>query len=170
MATNLKHFRFKHGAYYYEAGRDKTGRRRWMHLGRDRESALRRYAALVGSSPDEAAAIEAHLRKVYHAAKRRAKVAGIAFELTPEQYADLVRKSGLCCALTGLPFSLSWADGNKHRRPFVPSLDRIDSLRPYTADNCRLVLCAVNYALNEWGEAVLRKIAAALVEGKRFGA
>ena len=39
------------------------------------------------------------------------------------------------------------------------SLDRIDSSKGYTVENCRLVCTAVNLAMNEWGEDVLERIA-----------
>jgi len=140
-----------------------------MHLGRNREDALRRYASLVGVDAKEALAILHHLQKGYSAARGRARAAGIEFLLSRDEYYAIVRRSSFKCELTGIPFSLSWA-GSTRRRPFVPSLDRRDSAKPYTVDNCRLVLCAVNYALNEWGETVLRKIAAALVEDASVGA
>lgn len=168
MSTLPKRMRYQHGAYYFDRGRGQDGVRRWQHLGRDRDSAMRRYMALIGGDPDEAVAIRRHLGKMYAAAKRRAKVAAIEFLLTPEQFWRIANRSGLRCELTGIPFSLSWADGTK-RRPFVPSLDRIDSAKPYTEANCRLVLCAVNYALNEWGEGVFRQIAAAMVDSERIG-
>lgn len=65
------------------------------------------------------------------------------------------------CALTGIPFNLESPEGAT-LRPWAPSLDRIDSSKGYTAKNCRLVCVAVNFALNQWGEAVFRKIATAI--------
>jgi hypothetical protein len=171
MAAVFKQLRLQNGGYYFVCNRDANGKRKWLHLGRDRDAALRRYSALAGGDPSEASAVAAHLRKVFFAARRRAKVSGIDFALTREQFDLMVSRSAMRCELTGIPFSLSWVHGNKHRRPFVPSLDRVDSMLPYTYENCRLVLCAVNYALNEWGEAVLRKIATGLLVDKaHFGA
>jgi hypothetical protein len=37
------------------------------------------------------------------------------------------------------------------RRALAPSLDRIDPEGPYSLENCRLVLAAVNFALNRFG-------------------
>jgi hypothetical protein len=156
-------FRHRNGSYYFDCGRDANGRRAWVRLGKDRDAALRRYAELTRANADEAVAVAKHLDKVYFAARRRAKVAGIDFHLTRDEYRRIISRSGLKCELTSIPFSMGWV-GSARRRPFVPSLDRRDSALPYSVENCRLVLCAVNYALNEWGETVLRKIAAALVE------
>lgn len=160
----LKGLRKKHGAYYFDAGRDENGRRKWHHLGRERDAALRRYAALRGVDASEAAILERHLRKIYLSAKQRAKSAGIEFQLSRDDYAEIVRRAGWCCEMTGIPFSMSWSGKSRHRRPYVPSLDRIDSFLPYSMENCRLVLCAVNYALNEWGEDVFARIAAGMVD------
>src|SRR5690606_21411241 len=45
------------------------------------------------------------------------------------------------------------------RRPFAPSLDRIDTSTGYEAGNCRLVCVLANIALNEWGEDVFARVA-----------
>lgn len=81
--------------------------------------------------------------------------------LTYEDFDRLWARAGGRCELTGIPFSF---DKQPHhwKRPFGPSVDRIDNARGYTPENCRLVCTAVNLALNEFGEDVLRKIAAAL--------
>jgi hypothetical protein len=57
--------------------------------------------------------------------------------------------------LSQLPSS----QNGRARRPFAPSLDRIDSNQPYSRRNCRLVLQAVNFALNAWGDDVFLAIA-----------
>jgi hypothetical protein len=65
------------------------------------------------------------------------------------------------CALTGLPFDLREIGTGRARRPFAPSLDRIDGEGGYTKDNVRLVCQAVNFALNRFGEDVFYEIAEA---------
>jgi hypothetical protein len=65
------------------------------------------------------------------------------------------------CMLTGLPFEESRVGSGRARKPYSPSLDRSDPTLPYTRGNCRLVLQAVNFALNAWGDEVFLKIAAA---------
>lgn len=155
----MSHRLFKrHGAYYYDLGRDEAGRRRCLHLGRNEEQAFARYATIKGIATDEAGLLRRHFVKIFDAAKSTARRRGIPFELTRDELADIIFRSGLRCEITGIPFSMSWAETPKHKRPYVPSLDRRDSTKGYTAANCRLVLCAVNYALNEWGEKTLRRI------------
>ena len=53
--------------------------------------------------------------------------------------------------LTHLAFRETSVGEGKARRPFAPSLDRIDPGEPCSRRNCRLVLQAVNFALNAWG-------------------
>ena len=55
------------------------------------------------------------------------------------------------------------------KRAYAPSLDRIDPEGLYTADNCRLVMVAVNFALNAWGEEVYLRLARAAVRAADEG-
>jgi hypothetical protein len=66
----------------------------------------------------------------------------------------LWKQGGGRCMLTGLPFRETAAGTGQARHPFRPSLDRIDSTQPYSRRNCRLVLQAVNFALNAFGDDV----------------
>lgn len=77
---------------------------------------------------------------------------------------ELYRAQGGRCALSGLPFNLRVVGGGKARRPYAPSLDRVDAASGYTRDNVRLVCQAVNFALNAFGEDVLREIALATAQ------
>lgn len=56
------------------------------------------------------------------------------------------------CMLSGLPFTDEQVGGGKASHPYRPSLDRIDPHKPYTRENCRLVLQVVNFALNAYGD------------------
>jgi hypothetical protein len=67
-----------------------------------------------------------------------------------------------------LPFIFSYGDTPKNHRylPFSPSLDKIDPKKGYTKDNVRLVITAINLALNNFGEELVAKVAQAYLETK----
>jgi hypothetical protein len=102
------------------------------------------------------------LVSVVGGARQRAQSAGRPFDADLMSLAmALFQAQGGRCALSGLPFDLRSVGRGKARRPFAPSLDRIDSTGGYTSDNVRLVCQAVNFALNAYGEDVFQAIAAA---------
>jgi Mrr restriction endonuclease-like protein len=67
-----------------------------------------------------------------------------------------------CCAISGLPFGLQVVGDGQAKRPFAPSLDRIDRHKPYRRDNVRLVAAIANFAMNAWGIEPLLHLATAL--------
>ena len=92
-------------------------------------------------------------------AKRRANRKGRDCDLTRQIALDLWTRCNGRCEVTGIEFDFTRLAGQK-LRPFAPSIDRIDNHKGYTAENSRVVCIAVNLAMNQWGEHVLRKIAA----------
>jgi hypothetical protein len=76
-----------------------------------------------------------------------------ATNLTVEQVQRIVERAAGRCEVTGLPFTDAAMPGMV-RKPFIPSLDRVNSHAPYSFDNCRLVCLSVNFALNQWGDSV----------------
>lgn len=102
------------------------------------------------------------LASTYRKARLSAEKRGIPFKLTRRQFDAIERRAAGRCEVSGIPFRNT--DGPRNaRRPFMPSLDRIDSSRPYTAANCRLVCVAVNLGMNGWGAQVLEEIALGIV-------
>jgi hypothetical protein len=91
-------------------------------------------------------------------AKVRAAKKGLAFDLTTE-WAE-ARWTG-CCELTGIEFRSS--RGRQGIGMYAASLDRIDSSRGYTQDNCRFVLGAVNMMKSIGTDADVISIAQAIV-------
>jgi hypothetical protein len=89
------------------------------------------------------------------------KRGGDSYALTRDDEAAMIARAKSRCELTGIPFRME--KFGYCRSPFAPSVDRIDSRVGYTPRNTRLVAVSVNLALNEFGEKVLRMIAAALV-------
>jgi hypothetical protein len=104
--------------------------------------------------------------RVYHNAKSRSVLRGIPFALTESDFAKLVLRAGGRCELTGIPFRYECGQ-DVRRRPFAPSLDRIDRRYGYDLANCRLVCVAINIALNEWGEGTFMVLASAYLERNR---
>lgn len=86
--------------------------------------------------------------------RRRAKKAGLCFDLKAADMVHLIHRSGGRCEVTGCVFSFA-KYGSAAKRPFAPSIDRIDSDKGYTRENCRLVVYAANAAMNEWGVPIL---------------
>ena len=109
--------------------------------------------------------IRKKIRQVAGGAKSRARNKGL--ECEDDLFAlalGLYDAQGGRCAITGLPFNLRVVGSGAARRPFAPSLDRIDSDSGYTRDNTRLVCQVVNFALNSYGEDVFLEIAIAATE------
>lgn len=94
-------------------------------------------------------------------AKRGATVRGLAFKLDIPQMRALIARAGGRCEVSGIPFD-EGRQSHSTWKPFAPSLDRILSSASYDMENCRLVCCAVNIAMGNWGEDVLWTIALAM--------
>ncbi len=111
---------------------------------------------------------EAHrgwIRTLYLSTRKNAKARGIGFELSEDDLLELVSMSGGRCAVTNIALSNDrgvLAPGRRMRRPWAPSVDRVDSAQGYTRANCRIVCCAANYAMSQWGEDVLLEMAKAI--------
>lgn len=97
-------------------------------------------------------------------ARKNAATRKIDFLLTREHLYDLWKSSGGRCSVTGIAFSDADKCPRTNRRPWAPSIDRIDSAGPYAPGNVRLVCAAVNGAMGVWGEQVLYTMAQAVTE------
>ena len=71
------------------------------------------------------------------------------------------------CEMTGLPFDLETGKSIGRFNPYGPSIDRIVPGSNYTPENCRMVIMAINVAMNAWGEEFYRKIATAHFKHRR---
>lgn len=97
--------------------------------------------------------------EIFRAARKRG---GKKYHLSREDEKALVDRASGYCELTGIPFQFR-RNGKNERRPFMASLDRIDSKAGYIVGNVRLVCVAANLAMNQWGEEVLIEVAEGLI-------
>lgn len=103
------------------------------------------------------------VREMYRITERNARRRHIPFALTRQEFREIVERSQGRCMMTGIEFEFEAYKGSC-RRPFAPSLDRVDSTKGYYADNCRLICVLVNLALNQWGTEPLMRVARNLVQ------
>jgi hypothetical protein len=103
-------------------------------------------------------------RRWVYAADRKNGSDGPRF--TDDHLLELWRRAGGRCEVTRLPFSEEKVGSGKAKRAYAPSIDKIDPAGFYTVKNCRLVMVAINFALNAWGLDVYRKLAEAAVRAK----
>lgn len=102
------------------------------------------------------------VREMYRISERNAKRRKIPFTLNRQEFREIVERAAGRCMMTGIEFEFERYEGSC-RRPFAPSLDRIDSSKGYSADNCRLICVLVNLAMNQWGLGPLMKVAKNLI-------
>lgn len=96
-------------------------------------------------------------KPVFTSARKNAKRRGISYDLSDAETEFIVYRTHGLCELSGIPFSPEGFT-DYSRRPWMPSLDRIDNSRGYCAGNTRLICVAANIALNEWGDDVLYRL------------
>ena len=128
-----------------------------------------RLSAFVGT--EQHAVYRRYLVEMLKGARRRCAKSGTQIDLTIEDVLALAEAQGYRCAVSGIPFDMETTGPNRRafRKPFRPSLDRKAHKGPYTLKNVRLVCVAVNVALNEWGDHVLRRIALGIAEQETLG-
>jgi len=90
-------------------------------------------------------------------AKNRSSKKGFAFDLTREW---CERNWTGHCAVSGLPFVF----GTQSHFPFSPSIDRVESTKGYTQDNCRFVLFAINSFKGTGTDQDMLHIARAIIQ------
>ncbi len=94
---------------------------------------------------------------LYRKTKNGARHRGIPFDLTLEEFERIAARANGECELTALPWCFDDRPGS-FKRPFIPSIDRIDSKKGYTFSNVRLVCAAVNLARHQWDDGVFELI------------
>lgn len=112
-------------------------------------------------------AAEIAVSELYTKHKRRATKTGIKWGLTKKDIAHLLARAEGKCEVTGLAFNNEVVKAFS-RRPYAPSIDRIDSSKGYAPANCRLVCVVTNLAMNEWGDKVITAMAKAMKENGKI--
>lgn len=156
------------GNYYYYQTSSVGAKRREYPLGKVRVQAIAKWREIASETPPAKQRVGLQpwvSRKLRNAVMANAKKRKIEFSLTLEDVTQLIEDSGGKCSLTGIEFDL-FKDHGARARPWAPSIDRIDCALGYVVGNVRLVACAVNLALSDFGEATLLRIAKGLIKTK----
>jgi hypothetical protein len=114
--------------------------------------------------------IEGVLKYLLINSKHRANKHKIEFNLTYEDLLTLYNDNNGCCKLTGICFDLEKNNEKFKNYKFYPtaiSLDKIDSFKGYTKDNVRLVICAMNIALHQYGTDFFESMICAYITKNR---
>lgn len=153
--------------FFYETARDEMGKRRLIGLGTDRATLAHQCQIIEQDLSAAAQKAESDFRqRIFMKAKSRAALKRVGFELTRADVDMLFHRAGGHCEVSDAPFRYS-KDNARRARPWIPSIDRVDSRGPYTLKNCRLVCFYVNAALNEFGYATLLSMSMRIVEYSR---
>lgn len=93
-------------------------------------------------------------------ARERAKKKGVPFDLPADSIELMFERQRGRCALSNLQMTLEYAEQGK--RPYAPSIDRVDPRKGYVLSNVRLLCSAVNLARLHWSDETFRKICKAV--------
>lgn len=129
--------------------REKENQRRSDHYKNDpeyREKIDRQSREWKKNNPD---------KFLFQCTRNRARRAQLEFDLTLNWFQERFNKG--TCEATGFKF-ISNTDKKHARNPFIPSVDRIDSTKGYTMDNCQLVIWAYNVGKQNWDKKTLYKV------------
>lgn len=172
---------YKNGSYYFVTSSAEHGKQKstWHRLGTTWSQAFERYKMVAqtmkGKSYLEKSLIsyrrgdipEQHLANLLKQSRNNARARNLEHSITLEDIYRLSAKSDNRCALTGIKFDYGIPHDirdleTRYRRPWAPSLDRINSMLGYTPENVRLVCIAVNIARQDFPDSILYKLADAL--------
>jgi len=101
-------------------------------------------------------------RQLLGSVAKRCRSGGIEFDLDVEWLTGRLTIGR--CEVTGLKFDMARA--SRLPTAYAPSIDRVNAGGPYTKANCRVVLYALNIALNRFGLESFMPIAEALARGR----
>lgn len=96
------------------------------------------------------------LKVIIHSSKMSARHKKLEHTISIDWLVDMIKNQNNRCAITGIEFNSFKT--NARNRPFIASIDRIDCSKGYIPENCRIVCCIVNIALNDFGLEIFDQI------------
>lgn len=89
--------------------------------------------------------------------EKNARARDIEFTLREDDLRSMLASTNGYCSVTGVRLCLdeNSTECGHTKRPYAPSIDRIDSNIGYAPGNCRIVCISANIAMGRWGEEVL---------------
>ena len=97
------------------------------------------------------------VKGIFKSAQQGARTRGLPFDLTLEDVQAMAEAQDGVCAVTGMRFSLR-KPKRGIKKPWAPSIDRIDSSLGYSPENCRIVTIFANIAMSDWGDWVISEL------------
>lgn len=154
-AANREKLRAQERARYDTNKKEITAnKRKWRNANRHKDAAYRTKVR---------ATVYGRAAMLHDNAKQRAKKKDIVFRLSLEYVIAGIAQ--VFCPKTGVMFDLS--KSGSRTNPFAPSLDRIDSTKPYVDANVQVVAWFYNHMKHEHSETVLLDLCARILEHAR---
>lgn len=104
---------------------------------------------------------QGRINVILRTSRKAAKLRNIPFDLDSDWVKERLEVG--ICEVSGLKFDDTQV-GHYHVHPFSVSIDKIDPLKGYTKDNCRLVCWIVNVAKQTWNDETVFKMCKAVVD------
>lgn len=101
---------------------------------------------------------------MFHSIKQSAAKRKISFNISRDLIFLLITIQNWKCGKTGLEFDLTAGSG---KRPFGPTVDRINNNLGYEPGNIQIVCNIYNYAKNEFDDKTVLEFATALLEQQK---
>jgi len=143
---------------FYENNKERVRRYSRMWYAENKDRALETKKKYANSPRGRAIALFNRIKR--QSENRRFGRPGFSFGITVEWIENKIVAGA--CEATGIPFDLAERKGKWN--PFSPSVDRVDSSKAYTMDNCRVVCLIFNMAHNQFSDEDVLKMARGVIE------
>jgi hypothetical protein len=137
--------------YYFNSTIEDTKVRKEIALGCNQRAAIEQYKKLYAlENGNEFIKVPDGYEKVLlRNLLKNAKSRGIEVGLTEVEIKSLLERCNGKCSITGIKFNMHHQ--SYKMRPWIPSIDRIDSNKGYFLDNVRIICAYANLAINQYG-------------------